>query len=180
MTEGCEIEVLAPWITLGTVEWTQHNRIKVSENTGSKTDIQNLNPWHQYAGYLTASVREMSLSIIHHAEVSPGSLYWLMPVTGGESIAVTRRGDDSMNRRQDCDWSSGVWGTKHLAGFPTQSFCLLQQLGEDKYFSLSVVLLGPVSFSLSFYLPPARSSLTFRFSRALLLMPRFKSKQDGK
>lgn len=90
--------------------------------------------------------------------------YWLMPVTEGESIAVTRCGDDSMNRRQDNDWSTGVWGRKHLAGFSTQSVCLsglLFNSWEKTNTSLSVVLLGPVSFLPSMYLPQGPHLLSF-------------------
>lgn len=44
--------------------------------------------------------------------------YWLMAVTEGESIPVTRRGG-SMNRRQDYDWSAPLrlGQKKHLAVF---------------------------------------------------------------
>lgn len=90
--------------------------------------------------------------------------YWLMLVTEGESIAVTRRGNDSMNRKQDYDWSTGVWGRKHLVGFPPQSFCLsglLFNSWEKTNTSLSVVLLGPVSFLPSVYLLQGLHLLSF-------------------
>lgn len=51
--------------------------------------------------------------------------YWLMPVTDRESIAMSRRGDDSMNRRRGWvfDGSADVWDKQHQADTPTQSFC---------------------------------------------------------
>lgn len=96
--------------------------------------------------------------------------YWLMPITEGKSIAVTRPGDDSMDRRQDYDWSTGVWGKKASGRISNSIFlsvrAVLQQLGEDKYFSLFRP--AGTCLVLSLHLPPARPSLTFLLSLALL------------
>lgn len=58
--------------------------------------------------------------------------------------------------------TSGV--KKHLAGFPTQSYCLpglLLNSWEQINTSLTLILLGPASFFLSFYLPQGLYLVSF-------------------
>lgn len=72
--------------------------------------------------------------------------------------------------------TSGV--KKHLAGFPTQSYCLpglLLNSWEQINTSLTLILLGPASFFLSFYLPQGLYLVSFQsctITVALVLLHR--------
>lgn len=105
--------------------------------------------------------------------------YWLMLVTDGESIAMTRHGDDSMNRRRgwimidrlasevNSNWqnfqlnlsacpvcsSTAGWKIKYFPFCPPAGTCLTPSL----------------------YLPPTSFSLTVLYSLVLKVLPCFRS-----